>query len=79
MGDPLVGERYMLDSVIPVLIGGPRLTGGRGGVGGTIAGVFIFSILSNILNLLDVSAYWQWIVKGLIVIISVSFYDRQKG
>ncbi len=78
MGDPLVGERYMLDSVIPVLIGGTRLTGGRGGVGGTIAGVFIFSILSNILNLLDVSAYWQWIVKGLIVIISVSFYDRQK-
>jgi ribose/xylose/arabinose/galactoside ABC-type transport system permease subunit len=79
MGDPLVGERYMLDSIIPVLIGGTRLTGGRGGVGGTIAGVFIFSILSNILNLLDVSAYWQWIVQGLVVIISVSFYVRQKA
>jgi len=79
MGDPLVGERYMLDSIIPVLIGGTRLTGGRGGVVGTIAGIFIFTILSNALNLLDVSAYWQWIVEGLVVIVSVSFYFRQKG
>lgn len=78
MGDPLVGERYMLDSIIPVLIGGTRLTGGKGGIGGTIAGVFIFSILSNALNLLDVSAYWQWIVEGLVVIVSVSLYFRQK-
>jgi len=79
MGDPLVGERYMLDSVIPVLIGGTRLTGGKGGVGGTIAGVFIFSILSNALNLLGVTAYWQWIAEGLVVIVSVSLYFRQKA
>jgi ribose transport system permease protein len=78
MGDPLVGERYMLDSIIPVLIGGTRLTGGKGGIEGTIAGVFIFSILSNALNLLNVSAYWQWIVEGLVVIVSVSLYFRQK-
>jgi len=79
MGDPLVGERYMLDSIIPVLIGGTRLTGGKGGVGGTIAGIFIFTILSNALNLLDVSAYWQWIVEGLVVIVSVSLYFREKS
>jgi ribose transport system permease protein len=79
MGDPLVGDRYMLDSIVPVLIGGTRLTGGRGGIGGTIAGAFIFSILSNALNLLGVTAYWQWIVEGLVVIISVSLYFRQKA
>ena len=79
MGDPLVGERYMLDSIIPVLIGGTRLTGGVGGVGGTIGGVFIFIILSNALNLLDVTAYWQWIAEGLVVIISVSLYFKQKS
>ncbi|UCB45932.1 MAG: ABC transporter permease [Spirochaetota bacterium] len=78
MGDPLVGERYMLDSIIPVLIGGTRLTGGVGGVAGTIGGIFIFIILSNALNLLDVTAYWQWIVEGLVVIVSVSLYFRQK-
>lgn len=78
MGDPLVGERYMLDSVIPVLIGGTKLTGGVGGIGGTIGGILIFIILNNALNLLDVSTYWQWIAKGLVVIISVSLYFRQK-
>jgi len=79
MGDPLVGERYMLDSILPVLIGGTSLTGGKGGISATIAGVFIFAILSNALNLLDVSAYWQWIVKGLIIIVAVAFYMQKKN
>lgn len=78
MGEPLVGERYMLDSIIPVLIGGTALTGGKGGIGSTIAGVFIFIILSNILNLLEVSSYWQLIVKGAIIIISVALYTKKK-
>ena len=78
MGDPLVGERYMLDSILPVLIGGTALTGGKGGVGPTIAGAFIFAILSNALNLLDVSAYWQWIVKGSIIILAVAFYQQKR-
>lgn len=77
MGDPLVGERYMLDSILPVLIGGTSLSGGKGGIGTTIAGVFIFAILSNALNLLDVSAYWQWIIKGLIIITAVAFYTKK--
>lgn len=79
MGDPLVGERYMLDSILPVLIGGTSLSGGKGGVSATIAGVFIFAILSNALNLLDVSAYWQWIIKGLIIILAVAFYMSKKN
>jgi ribose transport system permease protein len=78
MGDPLVGDRYMLDSILPVLIGGTSLTGGRGGVVPTIAGVLIFAILSNALNLLDVSAYWQWIIKGLIIILAVAFYLKKR-
>lgn len=77
MGDPLVGERYMLDSILPVLIGGTSLSGGKGSVVATVAGVFIFAILSNALNLLDVSAYWQWIVKGLIIIVAVAFYTKK--
>jgi len=43
-----------------------------------IAGVFILAILSNALNLLDVSAYWQWIVKGLIIIVAVAFYTQKR-
>jgi ribose transport system permease protein len=68
----------MLDSILPVLIGGTALTGGKGGVVPTIAGVFIFAILSNALNLLDVSAYYQWIIKGLIIILAVAFYLKQR-
>ena len=79
MGDPLAGERYMLDSIVPVLIGGTSLTGGKGGLAGTLAGVFIITILSNALNLLDVSSYWQWMVQGAIIILAVAFYWKQKS
>lgn len=78
MGDPLAGERFMLDSIVPVLIGGTSLTGGKGGLTGTIAGIFILTILSNALNLLDVSSYWQWIVEGGIIIVAVAFYWKEK-
>jgi ribose transport system permease protein len=71
-GDPLAGERYMIDSIIPPLIGGTSLVGGRGGIGGTIAGIFILTIVSNILNLLNVETYWQWVTTGLIVIVAVA-------
>lgn len=77
MGDPLAGDRYMLDSIVPVLIGGTSLIGGKGGLGGTIPGVFIFAILSNALNLLDVSSYWQWIIQGIIIIAAVAFYWKK--
>lgn len=79
MGDPLAGERFMLDSIVPVLIGGTSLTGGKGGLTGTIAGIFILTILSNALNLLDVSSYWQWIVEGGIIIVAVAFYWKEKN
>ena len=78
MGDPLIGERYMLDSIVPVLIGGTSLSGGKGGLGGTIPGVFILAILANVLNLLGVSGWWNWIVEGIIIIIAVAFYWKEK-
>ena len=76
-GDPLTGERYMIDSIIPALIGGTSLLGGKGGIVGTLAGVFILTIVNNILNLLDVETYWQLVVTGLIVIMSVAFYGKE--
>jgi ribose transport system permease protein len=77
-GDPLAGERYMIDSIIPALIGGTSLTGGKGGIVGTVAGIFILTIVSNILNLLNVETYWQWVVTGLIVIVAVACCGRVK-
>jgi ribose transport system permease protein len=83
-GDPRVGglqyERFDLDSITAVLIGGTRLGGGKGGVIGTVAGVLIVSVLNNIFNLVGVNPYIQWIIKGLILLGSVAIYSaRQNG
>jgi ribose transport system permease protein len=78
MGDPLIGDRYMLDSIIPVLIGGTSLSGGKGGLFGTLIGVFILTIVANLLNLLGVSGWWNWTVEGVIIIIAVAFYRKEQ-
>jgi len=78
MGDPLIGAPYMLDSLVPVLVGGTLLSGGRGGLVGTFAGVLILTVLGNSLNLLEVSGYWQWVVQGAIIIIAVAFFLKQR-
>lgn len=83
-GDPRVGglqyERFDLDSITAVLIGGTRLGGGKGSVMGTVAGVLIVSVLNNIFNLVGVNPYIQWIIKGLILLGSVAIYSvRSNG
>ncbi|MBN1489401.1 MAG: ABC transporter permease [Phycisphaerae bacterium] len=60
-----------LDAIAAVVIGGTSLMGGRGGVGGTIVGVFIFGYLGNILNLRGVSTEFQSILKGFIIVLAV--------
>ncbi len=72
-GDPAVGGTFVLDSIGAVAVGGTALTGGRGTLWGTLFGVIIFSVLSNIFNLLNVNIYWQYVFKGLIVIGVVGF------
>lgn len=75
--DPLVGAPFTLDSIAAVVIGGSSFDG-RGSIIGTIAGVFIITILSNILNLLNVSPLYQYIFKGLILIIAVAVYSVER-
>ncbi len=78
IGDPLVGQGFELESITAVLIGGTSLAGGRGGVEGTIAGVLIIALINNILNLLNVSGFWQWVVKGIVVIAVVAAYKEKE-
>lgn len=79
IGDPQVGglsyDRYDLDSIAAVLIGGTRLGGGKGSVLGTIAGVLILLTLNNLFNLIGVTSYYQWIIKGIIVLFAVAVYS----
>lgn len=82
-GDPGVGgleyDRFDLDSITAVLIGGTRLGGGKGSVVGTVAGVLIVSVLNNIFNLVGVNPYIQWIIKGLILLSAVAVYTTRGG
>jgi len=72
IGEPLAGAGFDLASVTPVVVGGTILAGGKGGVVGTFLGVLLVSLLNNLLNFLDVSTYYQWIIQGLIIIAAVS-------
>ena len=82
IGDPLVGglnfDRFDLDSITAVLLGGTRLGGGKGTVIGTIAGVLIVAELNNIFNLVGVDTFYQWIVKGIIILFAVTAYASRK-
>lgn len=70
-GEPLAGTGFDWDSVAAVVIGGAVLTGGRGSIGGAIAGVLIIVMIDNAMTLQNVSSFWQSTVKGVIVLIAV--------
>ena len=74
VGDPRVGDPITLASITPVILGGLILGGGKGNVLGVLLGVFLISLLSNLLNYMNVSTFIQWVIQGLIIIFAVSIY-----
>ena len=76
-GQPNAGVGYELDAIAAVVIGGTSLSGGTGGVGGTILGALLMGVINNGLDLLNVSSYYQQIVKGVIIIGAV-WLDQQQ-
>ena len=68
---PNAGISYELDAIAAVVIGGTSLSGGRGSIIGTVLGAMIIGVLNNGLVLLDVSPFWQQVVKGLVILIAV--------
>jgi ribose/xylose/arabinose/galactoside ABC-type transport system permease subunit len=77
-GGPKVGVGYELDSITAVVIGGVSLAGGAGNLLGTFAGVLIIGVFYNIMNLLNVNAYLQIVLKGAVLILAVSFYAKRR-
>ncbi|MFQ6133399.1 MAG: ABC transporter permease [Armatimonadota bacterium] len=76
-GDPKLGEMYELDAIAAVVLGGTSLMGGQGNIPGTVLGAFTFGVLNNGLSLMGVDQYWQWVLKGLVIIGAVML-DRLK-
>jgi inositol transport system permease protein len=77
-GPPAAGQGYELDAIAAVVIGGTSLSGGVGSMAGTIVGVLIIGVMNNGLDLLNVSSYWQEIVKGMIIVFAVLLDKKSK-
>lgn len=68
---PNAGTSYELDAIAAVVIGGTSLSGGKGSVWGTVMGAIIIGVLNNGLVLLNVSPFWQQVVKGSVILLAV--------
>lgn len=70
-GQPSVGEGFERDAIAASVIGGTSFSGGIGALSGTVLGVLIIGVLNNGMNLLKINSYWQFIVKGCVILGSV--------
>ena len=78
---PNAGMGFELDSIAAVVIGGTSLSGGKGTIMGTVQGALIIGILNNGLVLLNVSPFWQQVIKGLVILLAVvieKFNSKEK-
>ncbi len=71
------GNMYELDAIAACVVGGVSTAGGIGTVPGVMAGVLIFGVINYGLTFIGVSAYWQLIIKGLIIVAAVAFDIRK--
>lgn len=69
-GQPTAGEGAEMDAIAAVVIGGTSMSGGIGTIGGTLIGGLIIAVLNNGLNIMNVSSFWQLVVKGIIILIA---------
>lgn len=68
---PTAGTSYEMDAIAAVVLGGTSLSGGKGRIVGTLIGALIIGVLNNGLNIIGVSAFWQQVVKGVVILIAV--------
>lgn len=71
-GNPRSGDDLTLPSVVAVVLGGTRLSGGQGGVVGTIFGVIILGVFRNIISFANIDSWWQTLVNALIIIAALA-------
>jgi ribose transport system permease protein len=79
VGDPGAAEGMDFQSIVAVALGGISLYGGKGSVLGTLGGVLLLTMMSNVFNLLQVNIYIQQLFLGLIVLIAVAAYKSPRS
>jgi ribose transport system permease protein len=72
---PTLGDGMELDAITAVVLGGTLLTGGRGSMAGTIIGSLFLNVLGNGLNIIGINSFWQQVIKGIVLILAVCFYE----
>jgi ribose transport system permease protein len=76
--EPVIGEAFPLDAIAAVLIGGTPLSGGEGGVGGTVIGALVITVIINAMNLLGISSLLQTFILGALIIIMMSVQSHSR-
>ena len=77
-GQPTAGEGYEMDIITACILGGISFTGGEGKLRGVVIGLLIIGTLANGMTLMSIPEFWQWVVKGLVLILAVSIDSLTK-
>jgi ribose transport system permease protein len=77
-GNVTLGDELLFDVMTIVVLGGTSLTGGRGRVFGVVIGALFLQVIGNAMVLLGINTYWQWVVKGAILIVVVLIDSNTK-
>ena len=64
-------HEFEMDAIAACFIGGTAVTGGIGTIGGTLIGAIIIGVLNNGLNMLNVASFWQYVAKGVVILLAV--------
>jgi ribose transport system permease protein len=78
-GNPNAGVAYELDAIAAVVIGGTRLSGGKGSISGTIVGTLIMGVLTNMLRLNNVDSNVEMMIKAVIIVLAVAVQRERNG
>ena len=77
-GQPSAGLNFEMDCITAAVVGGTSMSGGRGKIMGTIVGVLLLTVLTNGMTLVGMNTYWQQVLKGVIIVVSVLADTKSK-
>jgi erythritol transport system permease protein len=76
---PANGESWEMNAIAAVVLGGTSMAGGVGTIGGTIIGVLVIQVLNDGMVMMGVSAFWQMVIKGVVIVLAVMIDQIQKN